>query len=182
MTGGALLIDVTASLGLEIRIVSALILISAGLAKIQRTKRFKDTLSEYRIMPAAMVGPVAALLPPAEIGLGIALLAPAGNAISALLAAGLFLAFAMAIAINLSRGRKSIDCGCSLTSHDQPIRPAMVFRNLGLTAMLIAAAFAPPVHSLANGAIAAIAGGLLFAAYLVWNQIFASDALASRSR
>jgi len=54
----------------------------------------------------------------------------------------LLLAYAVAIAINLARGRRDLDCGCAGPNDRRPISAWMVWRNVGM-AILLAAALLP---------------------------------------
>jgi hypothetical protein len=60
-----------------------------------------------------------------------ALLHPAVLVATVYLTASLLLLFALAMAINLLRGRREISCGCDPRGRPQPIRWALVARNVG---------------------------------------------------
>jgi hypothetical protein len=53
----------------------------------------------------------------------------------------LLLGYGCAIGINLARGRRDLDCGCSLAAGRRPIAAWMLLRNGVLAAAAIAAAF-----------------------------------------
>jgi hypothetical protein len=165
--------QIVASLGYAVRVASAMTIAGAGVAKLRTQGRFLKIVSEYRILPERMEPVVAALLPPVEILLGIVLLLDLGSPVPAILAAALLLIFAAAIAINLLRGRTTIDCGCSLARGGQPIQPALIVRNLAIAAALLGAALAPFPQSMPIIAIAACAGAVLFTLLLVLNQVVA---------
>ena len=124
------------ALTLALRVYVALLLVVAGLAKLRTPLEFEASLSAYRIVPDALLAPVARLLPPVELALAALLLVPGLSTVASIAAAALLFAFAAAIGINLTRGRAHIDCGCGGTS--MPIRWTMVYRNL-VTALLLAA-------------------------------------------
>ena len=78
-------------------------------------------------------------------------------------AAALLLLFAVAMAINIRRGRRHIDCGCFQSTLKQTLSWTLVARNLGLAAMLLGtlvpASATVPVWGMAEGLLA---GGAAF--------------------
>lgn len=90
----------------------ALILAAAAIPKIRNADEFQGVVTNYRLLPVFMVVPFARLLPWLELGSAIALLVPSTREVAAWVAAGLFMMFAVALAINVGRGRTHIDCGC----------------------------------------------------------------------
>lgn len=90
----------------------ALILAAAAVPKIRNPDEFQGVVDNYRLLPSFMVAPFAKLLPWLELGSAIALLVPPAREVAAWVAAGLFMMFALALAINVGRGRTHIDCGC----------------------------------------------------------------------
>ena len=90
----------------------ALVLAAAAIPKIRNPDEFLGVVTNYRLLPSFMVAPFAKLLPWLELGSAIALLVPPAREVAAWVAAGLFMMFAMALAINVGRGRTHIDCGC----------------------------------------------------------------------
>jgi uncharacterized membrane protein YphA (DoxX/SURF4 family) len=89
-----------------------LILTAAAIPKICNADEFQGVVANYRLLPPFMVAPFAKLLPWLELGSAIALLVPPARDVAAWVAAGLFMMFAIALAINVGRGRTHIDCGC----------------------------------------------------------------------
>lgn len=164
--------QIVASLGYAVRVAIAIILVSAGTAKLRDWPRWRGVVADYRILPQAAVRGATALLPPVEILLGTLLLFQMG-AIPGLATTAMLLTFAAAIAINLHRGRTSIDCGCSLSRNGQPIRLSMVLRNLSMASALFAATMAPFPDSAGYVAISACMGAMLFVFYVIFNQISA---------
>jgi hypothetical protein len=57
--------------------------------------------------------------------------------VGALVAALLLLVYALAIAINLARGRRDLDCGCAGPGNRRPVRGMLVARNLLYAAMAL---------------------------------------------
>lgn len=94
------------------RILLGFVLLFAGIAKaVQESDRLAASVEAYRIVPRRFAQPLAVGLPIAEAILGLSLLAGLFMPAPAL-AAGLLLAsFALAMALNLLRGR-AIPCAC----------------------------------------------------------------------
>jgi uncharacterized membrane protein YphA (DoxX/SURF4 family) len=90
----------------------ALILIAAAIPKLRTKDEFLGVVANYKLLPNFLVAPFAEVLPWLELGCAIALLIPSTHTIAAGVAAGLFIVFSIAIAINVGRGRTHIDCGC----------------------------------------------------------------------
>lgn len=128
-----------------VRAAVAAVLLLAGIGKVRRPTDFARTVLGYRLFgwPTARV--VARVLPPAEIAVGVAvafgLFAPVAEA----LAAALFGTFAAALAINLARGRRDIDCGCFGAGHRRGISWWHAVRACVLLALAaLAGAVGPP--------------------------------------
>ena len=113
--------------------VLALVFARSAAHKLTEFSFFSTTLGDYRVLPKALVGPGAIALTVAE-ALAIALLIiPASRAVGAMLAAGLLSLYAMAMSINLRRGRYRIDCGCG--GPGQMISWSLVARNFVLAVL-----------------------------------------------
>ena len=116
----------------------ALLFVTAGAHKLRAVPEFTGTLAGYRILPGAWVSPAARLLPLLECLIAAALLAPPASAAASLAGAALLSGYAVAMALNLMRGRRQLDCGC-LGPRGGVISPALVLRNL-LLALILGAA------------------------------------------
>ncbi|MEH3106907.1 MAG: methylamine utilization protein MauE [Sphingomonas fennica] len=157
-------------------ICCALLFGFGGIAKLRHRAELPAVIANYRLLPPAAIRPAAALLPPAELLLATALLAGGRAAAwAALPAAALLTIFAAAMAINIRRGRARIDCGCGIGGLHQPLRMALVRRNLLLAAALLPllpASFAGPLDGLTHLAAAA-AGGAAFLLLLLLDALLA---------
>ena len=99
--------------------------------KARAPREFVEAVRQYRLLPTSLVAAGA-------IGVGLAetvvlaglLSLPLSPAPFAWGAAGLLAAYGLAIAVNLGRGRDTIDCGCHGFSGRQRIAGWMVLRNL----------------------------------------------------
>jgi hypothetical protein len=159
----------------------ALLFARAAIHKVFDFTAFTGFVADYRLVPEAMVRPLSLLIAAAEVAVVLALVVPGGQAAGALLAAGLLLAYAGGIAVNLRRGRKRIECGCG--GAPQPLGWPMVGRNLVLAAIAGAAAGATPALPGLAGTLVVTLGGLTcFAAYLLADQILANAALIGARR
>jgi hypothetical protein len=112
----------------------------AVLHKLADFAEFRQNVIDYRLVPERLAGPVAVVLAGGEALAVILLLVPGFRTVGASVAALLLASYAAAMAINLSRGRTSIDCGCGGPA--QSISWALVGRNV-LLAALAAPAAAP---------------------------------------
>lgn len=127
----------------------ALLFLLAARHKISAHRRFEAQLAAYRILPEPMVSPVARVLPWIEIAVAISLLFAITRPLGAVVAAALLSLYAMAMAINLSRGRSQIDCGCGDTP--QALSGLLLLRNVVLTSgalFLLAPVATRPLGSL----------------------------------
>lgn len=124
-------------------IAIAVLLASAATHKVRAPARFARQLTDYQLLPAALVRPGARLIPLLELAIAFALLVPVSRGWAALAAAALLALYAAAIGINLWRGRADIDCGCAGPDQAQPLRPVLLLRNSVLVALALLASVAP---------------------------------------
>lgn len=124
---------------LVLRLAFALLFAAAGLHKLRQFTEFRDTVSDYELVPAALVTPAALLVIAMELVIVVALLVSVWVPFGSVAAAALLAGYAIAIGINLARGRDSIDCGCGGSSLRQPISGWLVLRNLLLAGAASAA-------------------------------------------
>jgi hypothetical protein len=159
---------------IAIRTLIALVFLSAATAKMRNWPIFQGVVANYRLLPQILVGPVTYGLPPAEAAIGATLptglLAPWAEAAAALL----LILFAVAMGINLMRGRRHIDCGCFQGTLKQTLRWTLVSRNALLALLLAAAATAPSGRpggwTVVTGLLA---GGALFIVLQSLNALWA---------
>lgn len=159
-----------------------LMFIVAAYHKLSEAAQFRVTLLEYQVMPEALVAPTSRIIPIVELLLGGAwLIGYYSQGLTAVASALLLGIYALAIGINIARGRVHFDCGCGFggsSENEQYLSGGLILRNL----LLIAAALITllPAGTREFGAgdyltlVAVIlAGGLLFAAA---NQLLANRA------
>jgi uncharacterized membrane protein YphA (DoxX/SURF4 family) len=103
--------------------------LTAGLHKLMDLKAFELSLEAYDIAPRTMLPLLARLLPVAELALAAGLTAEPTRAAAGTLGAVMLTAYGAAIAVNLRRGRRDLDCGCVGFGARSRISPALVWRN-----------------------------------------------------
>jgi len=123
-----------------LRAALAALLWAAGSHKLRHPLEFRNAVEGYRLLPLGLAGPLARGLPLLEVALGCALLVPASGAAAAVATALLFGLYGLAIAINLARGRRDIDCGCTGPAGRSGLSAALLARNTALVAAACAAA------------------------------------------
>lgn len=128
---------------IAVRTLIALVCLTAAIGKMRHWAVFQGVVANYRLLPDALVAPFAYLLPPFEMLLGAALLFGLLSPWTELTAAALLLVFAAAMAINLKRGRRHIDCGCFQSALKQSLSWSLVVRN-GVLALLLCTALPTP--------------------------------------
>ena len=90
----------------------ACVLLLGALEKLRDMARFSAAVSAYRILPESWSGAFARAYALAEAVAGVLLLAPPRQAAGAQLALLVLATATAALAFNLLRGHRDIDCGC----------------------------------------------------------------------
>jgi hypothetical protein len=119
------------------RLLLVLVLGAAALSKLRALDEFVGVVHNYRVLPEPLVRPVAYALPPFELLLAAGLLLEPIRSLAAAAVAGLLAVFALAMAINIGRGRIEIDCGCFANALRQRIGWRLVVRNVVLIALAL---------------------------------------------
>jgi hypothetical protein len=132
---------------------------SAAAAKLRAPAIFRATLADYRLVPRAVLHVASGLVIGVEVAVAVGLIWPATRAACSVIGAGVMLLYGAAIAINLARGRREIDCGCSLRR--RPIGRWMVVRNLLFAVVLPVLALPVGPRELGTGDIATLGAALL---------------------
>ena len=151
-----------------------LVFAAAAVSKFQGWSAWPGVVGNFRVLPRPLVVPFAWALPALEALLAAALPTATLRAPAAIGAALLLALFSLAIAMNLRRGRTTIDCGCFRSDLRQTLSPALLVRNavLAVAALaLVPAADGAPLTALER----AIAGGgalCLFFCYLSVGLLF----------
>ena len=136
----------------------ALLFAAAALHKLRDWSRFSGILADYRLLPPALVTPGAALIVLLEVATVALLVAPALRPVGGLLAGTLLVVYAVGIAINLRRGRTTLDCGCVSAGHRRRIHRSMVVRNLLLAASMLLVVVPPTARGFTPLDLLTVAG------------------------
>jgi putative oxidoreductase len=104
----------------------------AGLQKLLHPYAFAEAVMAYQLLPMALVGVVAAVLPWIEVVAGLCLMVGLKCRSGLLLLSGLLVVFFAVILITMARGLH-IDCGCGLFTR-RLVGPAALLEDLFLLA------------------------------------------------
>ncbi len=167
------------ALVLLLRAALALLFSVAAVHKARALREFRAVVGAYRLLPAGLVAPAAIALPAVETAVATALCTPRLGGAGLLGAAALLLLYAGAMAVNLARGRRDLDCGCLGPARRRPIGPGLVARNLALAAAALGGAAAPGLRPLVwVDAVTVGAGTVALAALWVAAERLAAHAPA----
>jgi hypothetical protein len=152
-----------------LRLSLALLLLGAFRHKARDLGGFRAAVADYRILPVWAVTAGTALLLAGELSVGIALLVPGLGGVAAPAAAALLTLYSVAIGVNLVRGRRDIDCGCSGPGARRTLGEGLLVRNAVLIATATLCALPTSARPLLwLDALTALGGGaaltLLYAA------------------
>ena len=98
-------------LTVRVQIALGVIFVVASLPKIADPPSFAHMIYNYKLIPWALVKPMALVMPWIELLCGLALILGIWKGTARTIIAALLLTFIIAISINLLRGN-AIDCGC----------------------------------------------------------------------
>ena len=174
----------TPILGATASLLLVAILGGAAWHKLLDRIAFRETLRNYRILPDAAVGPAAAIVPPAELAACVLLALPGTHELGALVAAMLLAGYAIAIGLNLARGRTDIECGCSWGGGAQPISAWLIGRNAILIAVASVAAtdWSARTLGIIDGLVVLAAATFALLIYHAADRLIANQALLSALR
>lgn len=119
-------------LAIILRAAVALLFLSVAAHKLRDLASFRAALAEYDLLPASFSSIAAPVFAVLELVAAIALVAPAPQGApvgGAILAAALLSVYTIAIAINLARGKRDIDCGCGGPAMRQTLGGGLLVRN-----------------------------------------------------
>ncbi len=132
------------------RLGLALLFCAAALHKARDLPAFSESLRDYQILPGPLSNAGARALMAAELAGAAALLLPSADPVGALSTLALLGLYSAAIALNLARGRRHVDCGCLGPAQRQPLAPWLLVRNatlsLGALLLLLPAGAPRTVH------------------------------------
>jgi len=146
---------------IAIRTAIGLLFLLAAIGKFRNWAVFEGVIANYRLLPEFLVPMVAKALPPVEIVLALALLSGSFSPWPEAVAAVLLLGFALAMGINLQRGRRHIDCGCFQSALKQTLSWSLVARNGVLTLSLLVVWLSPAANLPLLPAIEGLLAGVM---------------------
>jgi len=164
-------------IALTARCIVALLFASAVVHKLRSPAVFVSTLENYRLVPPTLAPPAGWAIMALEAGVAAAL--ALGYRTAAFVAVGLLALYTGAIVINLIRGRRDIDCGCSGPAMRQTLSSWLVWRNLGMICLASLATLPVTARSL-NALDAFSTIGALAAFFLIYSAANRLSATASR--
>ena len=144
--------------------------------KVTAWVRFKAAFGAYQIVPERYVGFVAGALFITEFVTLIALLLMQPEAL--VLAAALLAIYAIAIAVNVWRGRRQIDCGCG--DEPTPVSWTLVVRNMLLISLSLGAYLLQPVSYSLSWGVAVVAFSAAVVAFGIYSAV--EQLIANRGR
>lgn len=106
-----------------------------GIGKAMDSARFASDIAAYRLLPLDAAFPTAYVIIVIETVLGIWLFSGAAAAVAGLFSALLLLGFAIAMGVNVWRGRTHLSCGC-IPGVDAQLSWGSVSRNCVLAGLV----------------------------------------------
>jgi hypothetical protein len=155
------------------RVCVGLVFLLAATQKTQHWRIFFGVIANYRLLPRLLVVPAAGLLPPLEMIVGMLLLSAMVVPWAELAATLLLALFAGAMAVNIRRGRATIDCGCGQSFLKQTLSWTLVARNAVLAALLLPSLVPIGPLPMSAALTGAGAGLAFFLLYLLLNVLSA---------
>jgi hypothetical protein len=155
------------------RVCVGLVFLLAATQKAQHWRILPGVIANYRLLPRWAVVMAAALLPPLEMILAVLLLSAQAMPWVELGAIVLLTLFAVAMAVNLRRGRGHIDCGCGQSFLKQTLSRSLVARNAVLAALLLPSLAGKTLMTMSAALTGVGAGLAFFLLYLLLNTLAA---------
>lgn len=155
---------------------TCLVFASAAWHKLSDFSTFTGFVADYQVTPEAAVAGVSRAVVAAEVAVPLTLLALPTRHAGALLAMAMLLGYAAAIALNILRDRRHINCGCG--GAEQLLDWSLVLRNIalaGIAGLVLLSNWSEV--SFVEAATAAAAGLTLWWAFLVVEQLLVNASL-----
>lgn len=158
-----------------------LVMLRAALHKAMDFSEFTGFVADYRLLPAAAVTGVSALIVAIEIAVVVAQAVPATRAAGLSAAMALLVIYAGAIGINIARGHTRIECGCG--GAPQMLGASLILRNALLIAVGgYALAVAPTVSGAVEAVTVLAAAVFSLIGYALFEQINANRMTLTTAR
>ena len=154
----------------------AVLFVAAAISKARNFSIFRATMLDYQLIPHALLGLIAALILALELFIPVGVLSSVFAPLSMNIAASLLVLYGAAIGVNLVRGRRDIDCGCTGPAVRQSLTGWLVARNIILALFALLAAMEPSQRLLStlDYVLIAITVGAAIAIYAAANQLMAN--------
>lgn len=157
--------------GLLIAAASAIalswLMAASGVAKLRNRRDHARALDAYALLPAGAGRWLVPALGVAECAAAAAIWPRGTRVAAAVLMLALLVLYSAAIAINLVRGRRDIECGCGGAATHVPLSGWLLARNAALMAAALAVCAAPHALALAAASWPAALAALAVATLLV---------------
>jgi hypothetical protein len=114
--------------------------VGAAWHKLSARGRFEAILRDYQLLPEILVRPLAVLKPAMELTLGLGWISGLSPRLTVFASAALLATYALAMTINIMRGRNYIDCGCGFGAsigREQALSSSLVARNVLLIGLAL---------------------------------------------
>jgi uncharacterized membrane protein YphA (DoxX/SURF4 family) len=163
------------------RLLLASLFASAAWHKLADLTAFRIVLHDYRVLPPVLVTPATAVVVTTEIALCAGFAHPASAPLAAWVAVVLLASYGVAIAVNLVRGRRTLECGCAPSAYRQPLSEWLLLRNaalIGVCCLSLARSDARPFVAVDWWTVA----GAVVAGAMVWSAATRLLAVASFER
>ena len=138
----------------------ALLFAAAGSHKLRSLAQFTEVFAAYEVLPQAGARRTAWLIPCIELAAAAALPWALTRRFALVAAMALLSAYASAMAYNLARGRRNLDCGCGAPGRRRSIAQWMVWRNALLLLALGIATLPWSPRALGGADLLTVTGGL----------------------
>ncbi|MBB6520945.1 MauE/DoxX family redox-associated membrane protein [Pseudoteredinibacter isoporae] len=156
--------------------------LTAGLAKFRHLAYSAEAIEAYQLTPANWSAALARVLAMLEVLLAVFLLIPGSRRFAVPVAALLLMTYALAIGINLLRGRKRLDCGCNGPEARQNISWWLFGRNLLFVALLAVSYQLPLMVDSATWLLALLCSAALILFQQGARLLYQNQMLMSRKR
>jgi len=176
-------VTIDPSIALAGRLLGALVFAAAVAGKIRHRHELAGVVANYRLLPEPLAASAAWMIVGLECLVVLSLVSGVRLVAGATLAVVLLVGFALAMAINLARGRSEIDCGCFQAGLRQRLSMALVARNILLAAFLTPLLAAPAAGPATLQWVDGLAAGLAaYALYQVLGEIVTLRHLSAELR
>lgn len=155
----------------------AIVFLSGGWQKLRNIDSFAMAIEQYQLLPASLAPGAAWGMLAAELAAGVLLLPIATRELGAALALLVLVVVTAAVAINLMRGRRAIDCGCGGPEGSQHLSWGLVLRNglLSLSVGLAVTSETPRELVWLDGVTVVVGTLAMYGLYAAANQLMANQ-------